>query len=561
MTRTARLLSLTALLVPAAAAAQSANPMKHTPRPTAPAITAADLMTRLYIFADDSMQGREAGTLGNLKGTDYIGRELARLGLRPAGDSGSFFQDFALETSRPTPGGRFTVDGTPLTTGSDYLFFPAIGLPAIGRSFALENTPVVYGGKLGDPSLVSPDAVAGKLVLFSPADGPNSWQFWSRFGPPQYTRYAGAAGILIAALDEAPPQLAEFFSGGQVTLPNPNAQPGTISLMLVTGATAERLMGGTLAGVLAGTEGKSASITAGMETVPTAAPGRNVVAIVPGTDPTLAQQYVAIGAHNDHDGFTRPVDHDSLRAFNTVVRPEGAEDSDAEATPARLDTVATLLAGLRTRGPVRMDSVMNGADDDGSGSVALLELAEYFASRPARRSILLVWHAAEEKGLFGAGWFTDNPTVPRDSIVAQLNADMIGRGMEDDLPDGGISYLQLIGSRRLSAELGDLVEEVNTRGNHGFRFDYQYDANGHPQQFYCRSDHYMYARYGIPIVFFSTGSHRDYHQPTDEPQYINYPKLAAVTDLMRDVAESVANREARIALSVPRPAPGARCVQ
>ena len=151
--------------------------------------------------------------------------------------------------------------------------------------------------------------------------------------------------------------------------------------------------------------------------------------------------------------------------------------------------------------------------------------------------------------------------MPRDSIVTALNIDMIGRGMATDVPGGGPSYLQLIGSRRLSRELGDLVETVNTEGNHGFRFDYQFDANGHPGQYYCRSDHYEYARYGIPVTFFSTGSHRDYHMVTDEPQYIDYGQLARVTTLIRDIAVRVANLDHRPALSAPRPDPEGQCVQ
>jgi Zn-dependent M28 family amino/carboxypeptidase len=149
------------------------------------------------------------------------------------------------------------------------------------------------------------------------------------------------------------------------------------------------------------------------------------------------------------------------------------------------------------------------------------------SERP-ERSILFVWHTAEEKGLFGSKYFTDHPTVPRDSIVTQLNIDMIGRGDATDLAGGGPGYIQLIGSRRLSTELGDLVDKVNTEGKHGFTFDYQFDADGHPQNYYCRSDHYMYARYGIPITFFTTGSHEDYHQVSDEVQYIDFDKMTRV---------------------------------
>src|SRR5207244_4623653 len=120
-------------------------------------------------------------------------------------------------------------------------------------------------------------------------------------------------------------------------------------------------------------------------------------------------------------------------------------------------------------------------------------------------------------------------------ILAQLNMDMVGRGAAEDETGrtkdgaalhGGPNYLQLVGSRRLSTELGDLIEKVNNEDHHNFSFDYSLDANGHPANIYCRSDHYEYARYGIPITFFTTGLHSDYHQVTDEPEYIDYEHLA-----------------------------------
>jgi Zn-dependent M28 family amino/carboxypeptidase len=218
---------------------------------------------------------------------------------------------------------------------------------------------------------------------------------------------------------------------------------------------------------------------------------------------------------------------------------------------------------LRKIRPARLDSIYNGADDDGSGSMALLEIAETLAASPnkPKRSMIFVWHAGEEKGLWGSEYFTDHPTVPRDSIVAQLNIDMIGRGAAQDLEGGGPGYVQLIGSRRLSTELGDIVEAIGKTEPTPFKFDYQFDANGHPQQYYCRSDHYEYARYGIPIVFFSTGGHRDYHQVTDEPQYIDYDQLARVATLVENVALRVANLDHRVVVDKPKPDPRGQCVQ
>jgi Zn-dependent M28 family amino/carboxypeptidase len=289
-----------------------------------------------------------------------------------------------------------------------------------------------------------------------------------------------------------------------------------------------------------------------------------VVAMLRGSDPVLRHQYVAIGAHSDHIGTTgEAVDHDSLRAYNTVMRPLGADDPPGQPSAEQQARISAVLDSLRRLRPARRDSIGNGADDDGSGSVAILEMAEALAAQreKPKRSILFVWHTGEEAGLLGAEYFTDHPTVPRDSIVTALNIDMIGRGAAADVPGGGPTYLQLIGSRRLSRELGDLVETVNAEKGHGFRFDYQFDANGHPGQYYCRSDHYEYARYGIPVTFFSTGSHRDYHMVTDEPQYIDYAQLARVTTLIHDIAVRVADLDHRPALSAPRPDPEGQCVQ
>jgi hypothetical protein len=297
---------------------------------------------------------------------------------------------------------------------------------------------------------------------------------------------------------------------------------------------------------------------------PLPAPARNVVAILPGSDPRLKGEYVALGAHNDHLGLApHPVDHDSLRAFNRVIRPRGADSPERRATAAEQATVRAGLDSLRRLHPPRPDSVYNGADDDGSGTVALLEIAEAAARTPQRprRSLLFVSHTGEEEGVFGSSYFVEHPTVPRDSTVAQLNMDMIGRGDAADVPGGGPSYLQVIGSRRLSTELGELAEQVNTDGKHGFRFDYSLDAPGEPEQVYCRSDHTEYARFGIPIIFVTTDLHEDYHQVTDEPEYIDYVKLARVAGLVDDLALRVANLDHRVVVDHPKPDPNAPCHQ
>ncbi len=273
---------------------------------------------------------------------------------------------------------------------------------------------------------------------------------------------------------------------------------------------------------------------------------RNVIAIVPGTDSARRGEYVAITAHNDHIGYNhRPVDHDSLRAYNTVVRPLGADSRPRTPSGAEEDQIRSILDSLRKVHEPRPDSIYNGADDDGSGTVALIEIAEAFGTgtvRP-RRSILLVSHTAEEAGLLGSAWYTDHPTVPLDSIVAEIDVDMIGRGAARDIAAGGPKYLEVVGLRRLSKEFGDWFESVNAKEPLPFVFNYEFDAPGHPEQYYCRADHYNYARYGIPSVSLSRGSHMDYHQVTDEAQYIDYPDYARLTQMVFDAALFVANAD------------------
>jgi Zn-dependent M28 family amino/carboxypeptidase len=341
----------------------------------------------------------------------------------------------------------------------------------------------------------------------------------------------------------------------------------------LTTSAADALLGGPVASATKGAAGKS--VTASVKFVLTRRPGRNVIAVLPGSDAKLKGQYVAIGAHSDHVGVRGggAVDHDSMRVFNTVVRPQGADSPNRPANAEEVAQIRKMTDSLRALRGARLDSINNGADDDASGSMGVLEIAEAFAAarQKPKRSLLFIWHIGEEEGMLGSRYFTDHPTVPRDSIVAQLNVDMIGRGSTADVTgegkDGSLlngrdeGYVQLIGSRRLSTELGDIVEDVNKTTKAGLQLDYSLDADGHPQNIYCRSDHYMYARYGIPIVFFTTGGHRDYHQVSDEPQYLNYDQYLRVTRLIHDVAARVADLDHRPVVDKPKPDPKAACKQ
>jgi Peptidase family M28 len=549
------------LLLPLAAACGGSRAETPAPRnATSPEITPADLRTRSYIFADDSMQGRQAGTPGNARGNAYIAAELARLGLKPGGDQGGYLQRvplmrYAVDTAR----GTLQAGSVSLRPFQDYFpYQPSFDLPVR----PIDGAQVVYIGVNADSAVLpAREALQGKLVVFRSEEAGQS------IAGPDMTpegRLGLAAGIAITDVDRLISSFAGYLRAPRLeVMGDAKAPPGVTQprLIFLPTGTVQGLFGKSLDALRPGDAG--ATLHGDISFATTDLSATNVVGILDGADPALRGEFVALGAHNDAIGIVAPVEHDSIRAFNTVMRPRGANDAPGEPSAEQWGRIRGMLDSLRRLHPARTDSIVNGADDDGSGSMGLLEVAESFAKQGPRpkRSLLFVWHTGEESGLQGSRWFTDHPTVPRDSIVSQINVDMIARGGPQDEPKGGPGYLQMIGSRRLSSELGDLVETVNREGKHGMVFDYSYDANGHPDNFYCRSDHYSYARYGIPIAFLSTGGHRDYHQVTDEPEYLDYAQFARVTRFLADLAARVADLDHRVVVDQPKPDPEAPCHQ
>jgi hypothetical protein len=555
-----------ALARPVSAQTPTPLPLKYVGPATVPAITAGDLMTRLYKFADDSMMGRAGGSVYSLKATAYIEAEVRRLGLIPAGDSGGYYQDIGIMHPSMELSSEMSIEGVPLKPGVDFL------VNTSGSIRTISQAPVLLWHVSDSATAPTFAELAGKVVVLRqvPALAPAALTAWRRSPLAETYRAildgsSGAVGVLSSAGDSIPfARMKEVTDtvGGNVDVPS--SSPLTI---VVPRAILNTILGGPWTTVPSGTVGKAITVNAKVRVNPR--PGRNVVAILRGSDPRLRGQYVALGAHSDHIGFSRGPRglHDSLRIVNAYIRPAGSERGrDLETKPITDEEWAQInsaIAHLRGVYPERADSIFNGADDDGSGTVSLLEIAEALAhgSVKPKRSILFVWHTAEEFGLWGSKYFMDHPSVPRDSIVAQLNVDMVGHGDSSDVTGqtlapagkatgeplhGGARYLQVIGSRRLSTELGDLVEQVNRRAQHRFALDYRLDASGHQQQLYCRSDHWSYAKWGIPVAFFTTGGHADYHQPTDEPQYIRYDHMAAVGSLILDVALATANLDHRV---------------
>jgi Zn-dependent M28 family amino/carboxypeptidase len=228
------------------------------------------------------------------------------------------------------------------------------------------------------------------------------------------------------------------------------------------------------------------------------------------------------------------------------MRPQGANDRPGPPTVEQQARIDSLIAHARSIRPPRPDSVMNGADDDASGTAVLLEIAERFATAPApARSIVFISHAAEEAGLLGSRYFTEHPTLPLDQIVAAHNMDMLGKGRVTDVKFGGPAQVQMLGARRLSAEFGDVIDSLNAVREETMAIDYSWDRTNALNRF-CRSDQVNYFRQTIPVTYFSTGYSADYHQATDEPQYVDYEHSARVGRFVHDIMRTIAERPTRL---------------
>jgi hypothetical protein len=493
-------------------------------RRAAEQITAAQLRAYLSFVASDEMEGRDTPSRGLDITAKFIATNLSRWGIRPAGDSGTYFQKIGLRRTRLNAAQTSVeIAGQSYKYGEDFL----AQLSSQGTSGALMGTgtgPLVYVGNGWVIKAKNMDAykgvdVRGKIMLVAGAGYPRGVSYsdlragtrgqdWS--DPMSYAQAHGAKGIIYIPSYQ---NLAFWNRTRQVSeergalvvekFQSPQAQTASIPAIVASLAMLNALMRGERRSAsdlyeksVAGEPGdafdlepnKKATLNVAVqsETVTT----QNVVGIWEGSDPVLKNEYVAIGAHYDHVG------------------------------------IGTAVNG---------DTIYNGADDDGSGTVAVLAMAEAFAHSPRpKRSIIFVWHAGEEKGLWGSRYFTENPTVPLNQIVTQLNIDMIGRSKPEGNTDprnaslSAANEIYVIGSKMMSTELGALSDRVN-QSYLNLSFNFKYDDPKDPNQFFFRSDHYNYARRGVPIIFYFDGEHEDYHRPGDEIQKIDYQKMERVT--------------------------------
>ncbi|MGE3468187.1 MAG: M28 family peptidase [Pyrinomonadaceae bacterium] len=496
-------LFIIALLIPSAAFGQTVS-ISADERKMAEAITADQLSNYLFFVASDAMGGRDTPSYGLDVTAEFLKMNLSRWGFKPAGDNGSFFQKIAL-IREPVD-----ADNAKLTIGANAYAFGTDFLRLSGSGTA--SGPIVFGKNgwmvrsKGIDSFSGVD-VKGKIVAITAGTGRGltarptgvtdddikgvKGVDWA--DPITNAERSGAAGVIIIV----PPtanwnQYRNFLGRAGLSPEKLRGEQPAIPVVLASPAVGDVIFAGESgdsSAAAAFVTGKSGALDVAVkrETVWT----QNVVALWEGSDPVLKNEMVAIGAHYDHVG-TNP-------------------NAPGE------------------------DKIWNGADDDGSGTVSVLSIAEALAKGKMRpkRSVLLVWHAGEEKGLWGAEYFNKFPTVNIKNVIAQLNIDMIGRSRKagdtnprnKDLSDENGVYV--IGSEMMSSTLGAITKGTND-AYLKIGYDYKYDDPKDTNRFFFRSDHFHYAVNGIPIAFWFTGVHEDYHQPGDHPDKIDYQKMEKI---------------------------------
>jgi len=489
-------------------------------------ITVAQMKDYLTFIAADELEGRDTPSRGLNVAAKFLATNLSRWGVKPAGEDGTYFQRFALLKTTVDSAQTFVeINGQRFKYGSDF----------IASTFSGSGTasgPLVYVG----PGLIvkakNLNAFAGldvkdKIVVWT-SDFPKGVTFADLTGKQGedwqnaagYAARNGAKGGIVippyASLISWEPTKKFQTINGALAVEKFKTEDGPKIPIIVA---SPRLAGALLQGEknnavkvfnsavigepLAAFEFKpekkvALAVSAKKEQVYT----QNVVGLVEGSDTGLKREYVAIGAHYDHVGVGNPING---------------------------------------------DAIYNGADDDGSGTVSVLAMAEAFAKGPRpKRSLLLVWHAAEEKGLWGSKYFTQYPTVPIDKIVAQLNIDMIGRAQkpeESNPANKGLAKpneVFVVGSKMMSTELGQLSESVN-KSYYNLSLNYKYDDPNDPEKIFFRSDHFNYALKGIPIIFYTDGEHEDYHRVTDHVEKIDFENMLKITRTIYAMAWELGN--------------------
>ena len=508
-----------------------AGAQKSKQKPVAPVpppiegITESQLYAYLSFIASDELEGRDTPSRGLNIAAKFIATNLSRWGVVPAGDPGSYFQKIALTRTKVRPSATtLALNGQSFAFGTDYIPAAIAGTVTAPLVFAKEG--YVVKAKNLDP--YAGLDVKGKIIVVT-GGMPRSASmadFKGKIGqdydtPANIAKTRGAAALVVINYPQSPAQWertrASAVDRGTLTVPafKKEGEIPAVPTVNISAKLADVLFAGEKTGAstmsvrnsadsvaaFALSPSKSLAITVGVavESLST----QNIVGMIPGTDSVLQDEFVAFGAHYDHIG----------------IRSE----------------------------PVNGDSINNGADDDGSGTVGLLAMAESFSKGPRpKRSLLFVWHVGEEKGLWGSKFFVEHPTVPLSNVITQLNIDMIGRSRPDtgeaskNQDYSGPNEVFSIGSKMMSTQLGTLNEE-NNNGLFKLSLNYKFDDPADPNRLFYRSDHYNYAKSGVPIVFFFDGIHEDYHRVSDEVQKIDFTKLMKVTRTVASLGWKLAN--------------------
>lgn len=494
--------------------ADSVTKSKLTATSFAESITEAELKEHLYIYASDEYEGRETGKEGQKKAIKYLKTAYEELGIPAAQKNGNYFQNVPLETKK-MPSGTITLKDKEYTLGEHILSFSAINGSFESIAYA------GYGIEDENYSNYENLDVKDKYVLLKAGEpintdstfvisGDKQKSDWSDVSKSlskkmQLAKDKGAKGVLYYDQNNFSRFKSRFDymkEADKANMSLKNVAEKEFVSFFIDSDFAQDLK----ADILKNDTSETIEVALNFELVSNndEISSENVVAILKGTD--KPEEYLVISSHLDHIGIT------------------GAGE------------------------------INNGADDDGSGTVALLEIAEAFkkasdAGNGPKRSIIFLHVTGEEKGLLGSQYYTDfDPIKPLNKTVANLNIDMIGR--IDPKRDGDRNYIYLIGADKLSTELHELSEEVNSKYMN-IELDYTYNDENDPNRFYYRSDHYNFAKNNIPIIFYFNGTHADYHKPTDTPDKINYDLLENRSRLIFYTAWELANRDKAVIVDKP----------
>ena len=471
-------------------------------------ITEEELKEHLFTYASDEFEGRETGKPGQKKAVEYIRAEYESLGITALKSDGNYFQKVGLSISN-VPEGKMVINGKSFQQGEDFLTFSK----AEGK---VNNLVYVgYGIEEGSYSDYASLDVKDKVVLMKFGEpknedgsyiisGSDENSVWSNMSEAigkrvELAKDKGAKGVLYYDPDNFSryKRYYDFMKNNNSGRMQLEAEIDENFLILLKDEVVNELYP-ELKNNDMPTE-LSVTLDLQIESADTKIDSENVAAMLKGSE--IPNEYVVVSSHLDHIGIT----------------------ADGQ--------------------------INNGADDDGSGTVAMLEIAEAFKSaadkgKGPKRSIIFLHVTGEEKGLLGSKYYTDyEPLVPLENTIANLNIDMIGR--IDPKREGSRNYVYLIGSDKLSTELHELSESINSKYTN-LELDYTYNDENDPNRFYYRSDHYNFAKNNIPIIFYFNGTHDDYHRPGDTPDKINYDLLKNRSQLIFHTAWEVANRKDRL---------------